>query len=207
MDPKNLLQISNSAPKPPISILVSKARSATGSRPPAKRTRSIDGFMAVRPQPRTVMTPKRPVAATQRPTARPQTPIRPSQPARLARPYAAPIQQPAQPEPLPDARPSFFKRLLIGIGKFLLGIGIFIFAFLAQSPAIGQLAIGVYAIAALGWRISSRITFTMAVMALGLVILASIRSDVTLANTFALYVFLLLIVGTLTLWREVRSEI
>jgi len=89
----------------------------------------------------------------------------------------------------------------------MLGLGIFIFAFLAQSPAFGQIAIFIYAIAAFIWHISSRTTFTMAVMALGLVLFASIRSDVTLAGTFAIYAFLLLIVGTLTLWREVRSEI
>ncbi|HTE58291.1 MAG TPA: hypothetical protein VK694_06110 [Verrucomicrobiae bacterium] len=161
---------------------------------PHRPARSVDGFLPSRsratPLPRP--TPMTPPAAAHRPA--PQ-----------AKPVAA--VRPAPTTPATPKKRSFFKRMVVGIGKFLLGIGIFILAFLAQSPAIGQVAIGIYAIAAIGWRISSRITFTMAVMALALVIFASIRSDVTLANTFALYVFLLLAVGTLTLWREVRSEI
>lgn len=166
---------------------------------PRKPARSVDGFITARRTAAPLARPTpAPAAVVHRPAPRPQ-------------PKPA-VPPPVRPTPVPVAptvpkKRSFFKRIAIGVGKFLLGIGIFIFAFLAQSPAFGQLAIGIYAIAAIGWRISSRITFTMAVMALGLVIFASARSDVTLANTFALYVFLLLVVGTLTLWREVRSEI
>lgn len=120
-------------------------------------------------------------------------------------PLPRPVQQPVAEEP--EEHVSFPKRLLLSLGKLMLGIGMLAFAFLVQSPAFGQLAILVYAAAALIWRISSRITFILAVMALGLVLLTSVRSDVELAGTFALYAFLLLIVGTISLWREVRSEI
>jgi len=152
----------------------------------AKPARSVDGFLPPR-------------AGYQ-----PPTPLRPTQPA-YTRPHAQPQTQPAAPAK-PKKR-SFIKRLGIAIGKFFLGLVIFAFAFFIQSPVIGQLAIFAYAIAVFIWHIPSRTTFMMAVMGLTLVLFSSIRSDVTLAGTFARYVFLLLIIGTFTLWREVRSEI
>lgn len=80
-------------------------------------------------------------------------------------------------------------------------------AFLVQSIVFGQIMIAVYAIFALIFRINSRTSFTMALMSLGIVMLSTLRSDAAQANTFAVYAFLLLVIGTLSMAREAPGKL
>lgn len=156
----------------------------------------------------------------------PQTPQRRSQsidgvrPARQAgrpvtihnRPVSRPIDRSMvkQPQPTPqqvEKSMPLWKRSLKKLFQLFLFLCLIIFALLVQSPMIGQLAVLVYAVVALIFRFSSRTTFILAIMSFLLVLLASARSDVNLAQTFSAYAFLLLVVGTISLAREVRSEI
>lgn len=78
---------------------------------------------------------------------------------------------------------------------------------LAQSLVFGELAIGVYAIFALTRRVTSQATFLLALIALlGIVLLVSINANSVMANNFAVYAFLLLTVGTISLGLEIRRR-
>lgn len=80
--------------------------------------------------------------------------------------------------------------------------------FALQSLIIGQLALVFYAIFALVKSVSSYVTFLLAVLALvGTAIVLVARPDTTLAANFAVYAFLLLAIGLLSLGREIRREI
>lgn len=89
---------------------------------------------------------------------------------------------------------------LIVMGAMLAGI-------LAQSEAIGQLFVVVYGIAALIWKIPSRTTFFIALLSLiTTTLLLVVRGNVSLAQSFATYTFLLLVAGVITLCRELKKE-
>jgi hypothetical protein len=78
---------------------------------------------------------------------------------------------------------------------------------LLQSLAFGELAIAVYAVFALTRRIASRTTFTLALTALGgIVLLLVIRGSSALSENFAVYAFLLLLVGMVSLGLEARRD-
>jgi hypothetical protein len=83
-----------------------------------------------------------------------------------------------------------------------MGMGIFV-----QDALFGQLAIAVYGIAAFIWRIASRTTFTLALLSLvATTLLLVARGNIPMAQNFATYTFLLLVVGVITLSRELRQE-
>ena len=78
---------------------------------------------------------------------------------------------------------------------------------LAQSLVIGEVLIVVYAIFAFVRRVPSRTTFLLALMSLVLiVVLLTMKPESRLAQNFAVYTFLLLVIGTISLAIEVRSE-
>jgi len=80
-------------------------------------------------------------------------------------------------------------------------VGLFI-----QSLAFGEILIGVYAAVALVRRIPSRSTFLLALIGLITVaLLTALQGDSDTSDNFAVYVFLLLVVGTVSLGREVYS--
>jgi hypothetical protein len=77
----------------------------------------------------------------------------------------------------------------------------------ANVQQIGEIALAVYAIVAFAARFSSRISFTLALLAFGMIIfLEIIRPGSELAANFAVYAFLLLVIGTVSLALEVRQE-
>jgi hypothetical protein len=77
---------------------------------------------------------------------------------------------------------------------------------LIQSLQVGEIVIVLYGIFALLRRIKSRITFTLALFSLlSIIILLVIRPNNQLAANFAVYTFLLLVVGTVTLGREIHA--
>lgn len=89
---------------------------------------------------------------------------------------------------------------LIIIGGMLAGFAI-------QSALLGQVLIVAYGVACLIYRIPSRVSFGLALAALsvttGLLIL---MGNVMLSQTFATYTFLLLVVGVISLNRELKKE-
>jgi hypothetical protein len=148
-------------------------------------TRSIDGVFGA--------SPAKPHAAS----PRPPTQVRYRQD---AAPKATPINKPMQ-------KPAFWKRAFKAIGQTILFVLLLAVGLIIQSPLIGQAIIILYAIAALIWHIRSRTTFFLVLGCFMVVLFASARSDITLASTFAMYALLLLIIGTISLAFEVRSEI
>jgi hypothetical protein len=89
---------------------------------------------------------------------------------------------------------------LIITGAMLAGI-------FAQSAVFGEVLVVAYGIAALVWRIASRTTFTLALLAMvATTLLLVVRGNVALAQNFATYTFLLLVVGVITLTGELKKE-
>lgn len=78
-------------------------------------------------------------------------------------------------------------------------------SFIAQTLVIGVALLAVYAVVALVLRIPSRTTFTLAFMLLvAISILLLVKPNPQLANNFATYTFVLLIIGVVSLGRESR---
>lgn len=145
-------------------------------------TRPIDGFIS-----------RRPTAPLRRQT--PQAALPPAYTPQPRRVYALPAK------PKPRRRLSERWQLILIISGALLA-GLF-----AQSVAFGEIAIAGYGLAALIWRVPSRTTFTLAALALvATTVLLVGRGDVGLAQTFATYTFLLLVVGVITLTRELKRQ-
>ena len=72
-----------------------------------------------------------------------------------------------------------------------------------QTLVFGEVAVCLYAIFALVLRISSRTTFQLAFITLiGILLLSATGKNDVLANNFAVYTFLLIVIGTLSLIRE-----
>jgi len=92
--------------------------------------------------------------------------------------------------------------------QVVLAVPIIMFAsFFIQSAVFGQLVIVGYGIAAYIWRVPSRTTFSLALCALlATTILLVVRGELVLAQSFATYTFLLLVVGVVTLSRELKQE-
>lgn len=190
--------------------------------------RTIDGFMpraSVLPHPQLAphnhdappapRTPVKPLSRTVlSPRLRPQQPAKPT----AAAPAAAPIATPSLAPPIPVAptrrvyaasapvvkrRRGIPERLqlpLIIIGAILAGM-------FAQSAIFGELMVVAYGIVALIWRIASRTTFTLALLSMvATTLLLVVRGNVALAQNFATYTFLLLVVGVITLTGELKKE-
>lgn len=90
--------------------------------------------------------------------------------------------------------------LLITGGAILAGL-------LAQSLVLGELMVLGFGILAYVFRIPSRTTFTLALLAMiATTFLLVAQNNVEQAQNFATYTFLLLVVGVITLTREVKQE-
>ncbi|HSX32497.1 MAG TPA: hypothetical protein VLF43_04485 [Candidatus Saccharimonadales bacterium] len=76
-----------------------------------------------------------------------------------------------------------------------------------QSAILGQVAVVAYGIIAYVWRIPSRTTFTLALIAIiTTALFLVVKGDFTPAGNFATYTFLFLSVGVISLTREVKKE-
>jgi len=160
---------------------------------PRRPARTLDGVPSPRPAPAFVH-PRAPASR------KPATPPAPAQPQR--RPHQAAVK------PRPAPKKQSRKRKVLGIlGQIAFVSAAMALGFLVQSVIIGQAVVLIYGICAVIFRVASRITFLLALLSLGVVVISSVRSQTALASTFAVYVFLLLGVGTLTLARELRNEI
>jgi ABC-type branched-subunit amino acid transport system ATPase component len=80
--------------------------------------------------------------------------------------------------------------------------------FFVQSVVFGLIAIAVYGICTLIFRIHSRITFALAFISLITVVaLLLVKQNVALASNFATYTFLLLVLGVIALSIEARPRV
>lgn len=105
-----------------------------------------------------------------------------------------------QPAPKERRVPEWVQLPLIIAGGMLAGLAI-------QSPALGQAALVVYGMVAFFLRIPSRITFVLALLAMvATTVLLVFKGDIFMAQNFATYTFLLLVVGVITLNRELKKE-
>jgi hypothetical protein len=126
------------------------------------------------------------------PQQRPQT---------IEQPQAA-IQ--AQPKAATKSRA---KRLLSALQVPGIILASVLVGYFMQSLVYGEIAVAVYAVIALLFKVASRTTFMLALMSLFVIIITVIANPGgTLSTNFAVYTFLLLVVGTLSLAREVRAE-
>jgi hypothetical protein len=142
-----------------------------------------------------------------------QRPVRSLDGMRTAAAQAQPkakIQQQQQPAvDKPVAKPTNKQRKKASkLQTPLLVLAIVIGGFLIQqSAAVGELCIVVYAIITLKQKIASRLTFILALVAfVGVLVMLLLQANEALAKNFALYSFLLLAVGVLSLMRELFSE-
>jgi hypothetical protein len=86
--------------------------------------------------------------------------------------------------------------LLIVLGAFILGP-------LIQSLTIGEIVITLYGIYAVLRHISSRVTYSLAlIMLIGILILYAAKNTGILTANFAIYSFLLMVIGTISLVQE-----
>ncbi len=167
----------------------------------ARHRASIDGVMM--PSTQTRRQVRRSVVA-QRPTLRQATRHQPAPPT-FSRPPAR-----AVPPALSDAQTAP-PRKRSRIPSILKDLGVIVVALIAglfiQSVVFGQLLLLAYAVGVFVLRIASRTTFLLALLSLGVVLIASARTNSSLAGVFAVYAFLLLAIGTISLGREVRDEL
>jgi hypothetical protein len=97
------------------------------------------------------------------------------------------------------------KLLLQGIVITLLAM---VLGLAASAQSVGEMAIAIYAIVALVTRFPSGTSFVLALLALMMIaLLETLRPMSNLAANFAIYAFLLLVVGTLSLSLEMRQAV
>lgn len=179
-------------------------RNEPAARPHAPRPRggaAIDGFKPAGYPPRRSMYDQR--------LRRPHAVARDTDPAIIARPQHAPVKTPAAAPPTASekAPESRLKRLGRRLELPLFLLAAVAVGLLVQSLIFGEVLIVAYAIYALVRRVASRTTFLLAMLTIAcIVLLLVVRTNNTLATHFAVYAFLLLAVGTITLGREIRQE-
>jgi hypothetical protein len=113
-------------------------------------------------------------------------------------PVPAPVPTRAQSQPIP-ARRTAWQRLQ----SPLIIIGCMIAGFAVQTLTLGLIAIAIYGVLALIFRVYSRTTFTLALISLLAVpIILVVKQNSEVASNFATYTFLLIVIGIIALIRE-----
>ncbi len=132
----------------------------------------------------------------------PFIPIRPARHARARPPQPAPPPVQSAPEPAAAAGRHRWLRAgqYIGLTVLIIAAGI-----LMQFVVAGEILIAAYAVVVLLRHIPSRVTFLGALGSIGYIIFMLFTNlNQTLLKNFAMYAFLLLLIGTLSLAREGR---
>lgn len=152
---------------------------------------------------------QRPQAAKPQVSEMPET----SRGARRGVPLLKPAPKPGRPYANPRQSQSWLDKhprlqhLTNRLQLPLVIIGGMIGGVLVQSLVAGQIILAIYAIVALIFRIDSRTTFVAAFLSVcALVGLIVFKGGTPLATNLAVYSFILLIIGAMTLWRELRES-
>jgi len=162
--------------------------------------RTIDGFAA--------RTTAHPFPARPLPQMQPllPQPLPAPQEQAMPAPVIAPIAPPriyARPAPALRQRRGIPERLQLPL---IIG-GAIAAGLFAQAAVFGELLVVAYGFGALLWRVASRTTFTLALLSMvATTLLLVVRGNIILAQNFATYTFLLLVVGVITLIRELKKE-
>lgn len=98
-----------------------------------------------------------------------------------------------------------FWRGKAGTIAFLLGVACI--GFLAQFQVIGAVGITIYGIVMLSRRLPARVTFVAALLTLVMVVIAILVGNWLVAQNFAAYTFLLLVLGVVALTADLQREI
>lgn len=168
------------------------------------RRGSIDGVVqaGAAKQPQTRQPYRGPAASLHRQYATP-VPLASSTKPITTQPVPTPKQQPA----IQQTKSKTKKVKKEGVSTLWLMVAASVAGLAMFSVMAGQIAIAIYAIMALWRRWPSQQSFALALVMFGGIILASLVSTFqAVANNLAVYAFLLLCVGTLSLAREVRRD-
>lgn len=134
---------------------------------------------------------------------RPARPAMPAGPGPYRQPAPQPVNKPKYVSRVAKPRshmPDWLQLLLFVFGGVLAGLSI-------QSAVLGQAVLIIYGILAITLRIRSRTTFLLALLSMiATTLFLVVKGDVVLSQNFATYTFLLLVVGVITLYRELRKE-
>jgi hypothetical protein len=124
---------------------------------------------------------------------------------RLPEPRSVATKPPPRPPRPAKPRRQKLRRLL---GLLLVPLIMVAISRLSQFLTVGELVIGVYGLAALVGRIPSRFTFLLACLSLiNVAILLLILPDSPRAANTAVFAFLFLVVGTVSLALEARQAV
>lgn len=104
-----------------------------------------------------------------------------------------------------DKREYTFLRSRWGTALFLLAMALA--GFLAQFQIVGIIVITLYAISMVKLRLPARVTFTIALLALGMVPVAILAGNWLIAQNFAAYAFVLFCWGVVALTTDLQREI
>jgi len=104
---------------------------------------------------------------------------------------------------IPEKRQSFLRRN----GPFVAFLcAMALLGFLAQFQWVGYIVIAGYAVIALIKRIPARLTFTLAIVTLGMVPVSIVLANWLVAQNFAAYSFVLLVFGVINLIIDLQRE-
>lgn len=130
---------------------------------------------------------------------------------------ARPVMRPSHPSPVSSAMPpepqipaqksGRLRRTIKTLLQATALMSLLLIGLLSRYAVIGQAMIGMYAICVVIFRIESRTTFTLAIMSLAVVLVSSVRADRVLAGAFAIYAFMLLAIGVVSLSREIHDTL
>lgn len=175
---------------------------------PARPARPAGGVQGVQARPATVA-PRQAAAPAAKAVS---PPVQPRQHVRAAATEAAPAVPVAKPTAQPSGRPWSFEEqetwrdrpgkvaMLAMAGLLLGGLSLF-------SLELGEIAVAAYAIVAIWRRWPSRQAFAIALgMFGGTVVTSLVPAWRTLAGNLAVYAFLLLCIGTVLMWLEMRRD-
>lgn len=134
--------------------------------------------------------------------------LRPVVPQRHHTAHTTPAQAqntPAAALPAKREQPSRFRRFLRKLHTPFFVLAFIVVGLVAQSLLYGELLVIAYGVYALIWRVASRTTFLLALLAVVCIaVLLAAHRDPSFASNFAVYAFLLMIIGTISLGREIR---
>ena len=180
----------------------------------ASRSRNIDGVVPAKPQPRGYRGPAGPLHAQYAQAPQPPLQQRQPQPPRLQAvrstvpaSKASPKAEPAAPASGKTTAKNSGKAKKDSISTVWLVTGAAVAGLAMFSVLAGQVAIAVYAVVALWRRWPSNQSFMLAlVMFAGIITALVIPNFKDVADNLAVYAFLLLAIGTVSLAREARRD-
>ena len=103
--------------------------------------------------------------------------------------------------------PTTGKRVKAGVQYAAVMVWTIFFGFGANVLEVGELAIGIYALVVLVLRFGSHISFMLALLAFVAIVILEVAMPLSpMSSNFAVYAFLLLLIGAMQLGLEIRQQ-